>query len=226
MQRLIYLAGKAVRRGWGACVHPLHNLYARWLLYSSGALCGRGLRSFGIPDVRISRGRHGGAVPCRIGREFAMRNGSHGVSRSSQRCLISVDRDGALRIGDRVGISNAVIICTRSVTIGDDVKAGFGVHIMDTDFHALDPEDRRGPHDMLLRRCAPVSIGNNVFIGAGTFILKGVSIGDNAVIGARSVVARSIPANEIWAGNPARRLRRVGEGNVSPVTERRAHASS
>ena len=153
-----------------------------------------------------------------------MRNGSHGVSRSSQRCLISVDRDGVLRIGNRVGISNTVIICTQSVTIGDDVKAGFGVHIMDTDFHALDPEARRGAEDRLLRRSAPVRIGNNVFLGAGTFILKGVSIGDNAVVGARSVVTRSIPSNEVWAGNPARRIRRAEEGKAPQVMERSAHA--
>lgn len=180
MQQLIYLARKAVLRCWAVCLHPLHNWYARWLLYAGNAVYGPGLCSFGIPDVRISRGSRRRSVPCRIGREFTMRNGPHGVSRSSQRCLISVDRDGVLRIGSRVGISNTVIICTRSVTIGDDVKAGFGVHIMDTDFHALDPEARRGAEDRLLRRSAPVRIGNNVFLGAGTFILKGVSIGDNA----------------------------------------------
>lgn len=221
MQLLIYLAKKAVLRCWGVCVHPLHNMYARWLLYSSNAVHGPGLCSFGIPDVRISRGRSH-SVRCRIGREFTMRNGSHGVSRSSQRCLISVDRDGVLCIGDRVGISNAVIICTRSVTIGNDVKAGFGVHIMDTDFHALDPEVRRGPDDLIQRRSAPVRIGENVFIGAGTFILKGVAIGDNAIIGACSVVTRSIPAGETWAGNPARRIR--GREDVFPVMERGLHA--
>ncbi|MFR2288129.1 MAG: acyltransferase, partial [Akkermansia sp.] len=106
--------------------------------------------------------------------------------------------------------------------IGNDVKAGFGVHIMDSDFHALDPEARRGPDDLLQRRSAPVRIGENVFIGAGTFILKGVAIGDNAIIGACSVVTRSIPAGEIWAGNPARRIR--GGEEVSPVMERGLHA--
>ena len=130
MQQLIYLARKAVLRCWAVCLHPLHNWYARWLLYAGNAVYGPGLCSFGIPDVRISRGNRRRSVPCRIGREFTMRNGPHGVSRSSQRCLISVDRDGVLRIGSRVGISNTVIICTRSVTIGDDVKAGFGVVVI------------------------------------------------------------------------------------------------
>ena len=102
MQQLIYLARKAVLRCWAVCLHPLHNWYARWLLYAGNAVYGPGLCSFGIPDVRISRGSRRRSVPCRIGREFTMRNGSHGVSRSSQRCLISVDRDGVLRIGNRI----------------------------------------------------------------------------------------------------------------------------
>lgn len=49
-----------------------------------------------------------------------------------------------------------------------------------------------------------MTIGNDVFIGAHSTILKGVTIGDKAIIGAGSVVAKSVPAGEIWAGNPAR----------------------
>lgn len=63
MQQLIYLARKAVLRCWAVCLHPLHNWYARWLLYAGNAVYGPGLCSFGIPDVRISRGS--AAVPCR-----------------------------------------------------------------------------------------------------------------------------------------------------------------
>ena len=109
MQQLIYLARKAVLRCWAVCLHPLHNWYARWLLYAGNAVYGPGLCSFGIPDVRISRGNRRRSVPCRIGREFTMRNGPHGVSRSSQRCLISVDRDGVHRVfladGDALVVS-------------------------------------------------------------------------------------------------------------------------
>ena len=51
-----------------------------------------------------------------------------------------------------------------------------------------------------------VHIGDKVFIGANVTILPGVTIGDNVVIGAGSVISRDIPSNEVWAGNPARRL--------------------
>lgn len=54
---------------------------------------------------------------------------------------------------------------------------------------------------------APVTVGNNVWIGFGAVLLKGVSIGDNCIIGARSVVVKSIPANCIAAGCPARVVR-------------------
>jgi acetyltransferase-like isoleucine patch superfamily enzyme len=48
-----------------------------------------------------------------------------------------------------------------------------------------------------------VIIGNNVFLGIGTIVLKGVTIGDNCVIGAGSVITRDIPSNSVAAGNPA-----------------------
>ena len=57
----------------------------------------------------------------------------------------------------------------------------------------------------------PVTIGNNVWLGANVTVLAGVSIGDNAVIGAGSVVTRSIPANVVAVGVPCRVLREITE---------------
>ena len=53
-----------------------------------------------------------------------------------------------------------------------------------------------------------VNIGNNVFIGMNTLIVNAVDIGDGAVVGAGSVVTCDIPADEIWAGNPAKFIRK------------------
>lgn len=52
-------------------------------------------------------------------------------------------------------------------------------------------------------------ICDNVFIGAKCIILKGVTIGENSVIGAGSVVTKNVPANQIWAGNPAKFIKNV-----------------
>ena len=53
-----------------------------------------------------------------------------------------------------------------------------------------------------------ISIGNNVFIGMNTIISKPVSIGDGAIVGSGSVVTKDIPAYEIWAGNPAKFIKK------------------
>lgn len=53
-----------------------------------------------------------------------------------------------------------------------------------------------------------VFIGENVFIGMRTLITKTVKIGNNVMIGAGSIITKDIPSNEVWAGNPARFIRK------------------
>ncbi|WP_218917258.1 acyltransferase [Niabella ginsenosidivorans] len=140
-----------------------------------------------------------------IGKNFSMHNGIKGNPIGSyNKCTFFVDKGARLTIGDHVGISQAALICHHSITIGNDVKIGGGVRIYDTDFHSLDAAIRAGKDDILHKAKAPVVIGNNAFIGAFSIILKGVTIGQNSIIGAGSVVTRSVPDNQIWAGNPAK----------------------
>jgi len=54
-----------------------------------------------------------------------------------------------------------------------------------------------------------IIMGDNVWIGAGAIILPGINIGNNSIVGAGSVVTKSIPENEIWAGNPARFVKKI-----------------
>jgi len=63
--------------------------------------------------------------------------------------------------------------------------------------------------DFLNKIKKPVIIEDNVFIGAHSLILKGVIIGENSIIGAGSVVTKSIPANQIWGGNPSKFIRNL-----------------
>jgi acetyltransferase-like isoleucine patch superfamily enzyme len=80
--------------------------------------------------------------------------------------------------------------------------------IWDTDFHPLDYLARR-KHDTSMIKTRPVVIGNDVFIGANSIILKGTTIGDRAIIGAGSVVSGNIPADQIWGGNPAKFIKNI-----------------
>ncbi len=60
-----------------------------------------------------------------------------------------------------------------------------------------------------LEYARPITIGDNVWIGAHTCVLPGVTIGDNCVIGAGSVVNKDIPARSLAAGNPCRVIREI-----------------
>lgn len=111
---------------------------------------------------------------------------------------------GKIEIGNRTGASSVVISSRSHVRIGDFCNIGGNVRIYDHDFHALDAETRRGPNGCSGSATCPITIGDDVFIGAEAIILKGVTIGDRAIIGAGSVVTKSIPDDCIAAGNPAR----------------------
>ena len=115
---------------------------------------------------------------------------------------------GRIEIGNHVGISNAAIVALESVTIEDDVLIGGNCKIYDHDFHSLDYTVRVKPGNQGVE-AKPVRIGKGAFVGAHCIILKGVSIGEKSIIGAGSVVTKSIPDGEIWAGNPAKFLRKV-----------------
>ena len=124
-----------------------------------------------------------------------------------ERTILVAQKGAKITIGDGSGLSNCAIFAAKSVTIGSQVMIGAGVKIYDTDFHSVDFIARMENRPPVK---TAVTIEDGAFIGAHSIILKGVSVGEKSVIGAGSVVTKSIPGNEIWAGNPARFIRKIG----------------
>lgn len=176
-----------------------------------GCIVGKGLKTSGPCYFKA---RKAGSIS--IG-ESVFLIASHRTNRVglTNPVLMETMGDGRIQIGSRSGASAVVISSRSSVVIGDNTILGGNVRVFDHDFHSLDPSLWRTNEDAEHVKTRPVSIGNNVFVGSNSMILKGVSIGDNAVVGAGSVVTKSIGKCEIWAGNPAKK---VGEVPGSSIT--------
>ena len=172
----------------GVCFVPKHTRFD-----------GRAVLKF-HPGSRIEIGPH---FRCVSSKQIGMEN--------SVCSKIVVHGDGRLCIGHHTGMTNSTINCHESITIGNYVNIGAGCVIADSDFHSLDWRDRMDDTDITKKRNAPVVIKDLAFIGMHSIILKGVTIGEKSIIGAGSVVSRCVPDGEIWAGNPARFVKKAIE---------------
>ena len=126
----------------------------------------------------------------------------------------NVEPTGSIEIGDDCVLVGPTFMCADRITIGNRVVISYHVTIADSDFHPLDPEERK--RDAIANapfgdkssrpqiKTRPVAIGDDVWIGIGAIILKGVRIGRGARIGAGAVVVRDVPENACVAGNPAK----------------------
>lgn len=166
-----------------------------------GVRVGFGFRSYHFPIVRRAKSA---TIEIGNGVTFINHNNANPVG-ISHACIVVAAPGAHVTIGNYCGFSGAVINALGEICIGDHVLLGANVQIFDNDFHSLNWEDR---HDISAKpgNSRPVRIENDVFIGTGAIILKGVEIGRGAVIGAGSVVTKSVEPFSIYAGNPARKV--------------------
>ena len=200
------------------CKSSYFRFVTKYIFFINGIECDS-FRTNGKPT--IIKSKKGNFV---IGDHFAMNNGLHGNPIGfNEPCIFIISDNSTIRIGNNVGISQATLFAIKDITIGDNVKIGGGTRIYTTDFHSLDYRLRKNAsEDVKNRVSAQVIIKSDVFIGSGCTILKGVVVGERSIIGAGSVVTKSIPADELWAGNPARFIRRINkdEKNNSSINNR------
>lgn len=192
----------------------LNFVYYRWQLFFFQKMAIAELKRSHckLPSVVTFRGRCGIKSTGRLilGENFSCNSGSTFGIGNGVCSKISVSKDASLTIGKQFGMSNTVINCHESITIGDFVNIGDGCLIMDSNFHSTDWKVRedRGL-DVKNAKTAPIKIGNHVFVGARSIICKGVTIGDRAIVAAGSVVVKDIPEDCVAGGNPARVIKQI-----------------
>jgi acetyltransferase-like isoleucine patch superfamily enzyme len=131
---------------------------------------------------------------------------------------IVFDKDNcAIKIGGNTYIGKSQIICAKKIEIGDNVLIAWGCTIVDHNSHSLSAIQRaKDVSDWYVNRKdwsdvarRPIKIGNNVWIGFNSIILKGVTIGEGAIVGAGSIVTKDVEPYTVVAGNPAKLIRQI-----------------
>ena len=126
----------------------------------------------------------------------------------------NIEPTGSVEVGDDSTLVGVVFMCAESIRIGQRVIVSYNVTLADSDFHPHDPEQRKrdaianAPEGDRKERpkviTKPVVIEDDVWIGIGAIILKGVHIGRGARIGAGAVVTKNVPSGATITGNPGR----------------------
>ena len=140
---------------------------------------------------------------CRIERPWAIRLGQRSLLEDSVYLKVVAD-DASLQFGSYVFVGRGVEFDVQEkVSVGDHSLIAPGCFITDHE-HGISPDLRI---DQQPGTAKPVTIGNDVWLGANVTVIAGVTIGDGAVVGANAVVTRDVPSMAIAAGVPATILR-------------------
>lgn len=120
-----------------------------------------------------------------------------------------------IRIGAGTFVNyDCVMLDVVPIAVGADCQIATRVQLL-TATHPIDPAARRAAWEY----GAPITIGDNVWLGGGAIVCPGVSIGDDTVVGAGSVVTRDLPAGVVAVGAPARVLRPITDADRVDIPE-------
>lgn len=121
-------------------------------------------------------------------------------------CTLLADTIGSeISIGKETRVNGAYIHAHSKIFIGSKCVIAAGVNILDSNGHIVNSIDRTVGRDT----AKPIIIGNNVWIGLNSIILKDTTVGDNSIVSAGSVVKGKFPENSIIQGNPAKVIGQV-----------------
>ncbi|MBR1463143.1 MAG: acyltransferase [Prevotella sp.] len=188
-----------------------YRCYNRWYFRWKGICFGRNLTVYN--KVYVTGYAGVGRIAIGDNFHFTSGDGINPICRNLRGCIHLGSKQAEIVIGNNVGMSSTCIWVNNRLTIGNNVNIGGNCTILDTDTHQIDYQSRRGekradsnnPYTTI--QSAPITIEDDVWIGANCIILKGVTIGARSVVGAGSVVTKSIPADCIAAGNPCKVLK-------------------
>jgi len=126
---------------------------------------------------------------------------------------LRVDYGHNITIGDGSWVNfGLTALDVAPIVIGQDVLIGPNCSLY-TAIHPTEPGPRRAKWES----AAPITLGDNVWLGGSVVVCPGVTIGENSIIGAGAVVTRDIPANSIAVGNPARVIRALDPTLPRPI---------
>lgn len=178
----------------------IDRIYGPALLRARGVRHSRGLRLHGLPVISLAPG-----AQIILGTDVSLRSrASSNPLYLARPCTLAACSAGAvIEVGDGAAFSAATLVACSGIYVGQRTLIGAEAMLLDSDFHPLDPQQRR-MHPTEGAATRPIRLGNDVFVGARALILKGVTIGDGAVIGAGAIVHKDVAPGDIVAGNPAR----------------------
>lgn len=192
-----------------ALLKVIRTLRNKWYYYFN--LLNFKFHNVEIPNDFVINGRiyisNNGTI--KIGNKFKANSGKNNNPIGGDIILRLVCHKGAsIKIGDHVGISNSTFVAKEKIDIGNNVLIGGSCRFWDTDFHSLNSLDRISNSNFNVNSKS-ILIENNAFIGGGCILLKGSHMGKNSILAAGSVLASTVPMNEIWGGNPAKFIKKT-----------------